>query len=256
MHAGKKRFQYLTVASAVIAALVAAAPVRTASARDSLAPNCSDGTYKIGTAEAHYLVCLPSVWNGDLVVYAHGYVNPYEPLAVQDNTIDGVPISQIVTGLGFAYAATSYRQNGLVIPEAVEDVRELVDQFPLLAGAPPPNHVYLVGASEGGLVTALAMEKYREFSGGLATCGPVGSFRQQINYFGDFLVIFNYFFPDVLKGLANGETSTPEHIPDALLGQNWDDIQAAVLSAITSNPSATKQLLRVTGAAVDPTDAV
>jgi hypothetical protein len=136
----------------------------------------------------------------------------------------------------------------------VEDIKALVDKFPEISGSAAPLHVYLVGASEGGLVTALALEKYPMLSGGLAACGPVGDFRKQIDYFGDFLVLFNYFFPNVLRSLTDfGEIPTPEHIPEELLDR-WPGIQAAVLAAVSANPSAAKQLLRVSKASPDPED--
>lgn len=220
---------------------------------------CPDGTYQVGTHCPHYLIKVPSPWNGDLVVFAHGYVSPTEELAIVDYVIppENKSVSEIVAGLGYAYATTSYSYNGLVIPQAVEDIRELVVQFPALAESTAPRNVYLVGASEGGLVTTLALEKYPGmFSGGLAFCGPVGDFRKQINYFGDFLVLFNHFFPHLLSSFAGGVTPTPAEIPDALVDQDtWDNIiEPAVLKAIHSNPSATSQLLRTANAPTDPDD--
>ena len=40
------------------------------------------------------------------------------------------------------------------------------------------------------------------FSSGLAACGPVGTFSGQVNYVGDFRVLFDYFFPEVIPGSA------------------------------------------------------
>lgn len=219
---------------------------------------CRTGTYDAGGPNpASYLVCVPDTWNGDLVVFAHGYVSPLEPLSVVDYTLppDGAPVSGIITGMGYAYATTSYSDNGLVIAQAVEDIRMLVELFPALSGTSvSPARVYMVGASEGGLVAALAMESNPVFSGGLAACGPVGDFRAQIDYFGDFLVLFNYFFPGVLASFTDsGDIPTPEHIPAELM-ERWDAVQAAVLAAMERNPSARSQLLRVSRIATDPDD--
>ncbi len=219
-------------------------------------PECISGAYAVGSNNPLYYICVPSNWNGDLVVFAHGYVSPKEDLLIVDYEIppNNTPVSSILTGLGYAYATTSYSYNGLVIPQAVEDIKTLIDKFPELSGSAPPQHVYMVGASEGGLVTALALEKFPSLSGGLAACGPVGDFRKQIDHFGDFLVLFNYFFPNVLQKLTQlGETPTPEHIPVELLDR-WPAIQAAVLGAISANPSARRQLLKVSKAAADPDD--
>ncbi|NWG12243.1 MAG: alpha/beta hydrolase [Acidobacteria bacterium] len=217
---------------------------------DTYPEYCSQGDSSTG---AKYLICVPppGQWNGDLVVYAHGYVSPYDPLAVQDNVIDGTPISQIITSLGYAFATTSYPKNGLVIPDAVEDVAELVGCFKTTKGA--PRNVFLVGASEGGLVTARAIEKYPDvFNGGLAACGPVGDFRKQLNYFGDFLVLFNYFFPGVLE--VGGKYATPRGIPEEIIRRWGTAYEAAVREAIEGSLSKTRQLLRTAGVPAAPTD--
>ena len=78
-------------------------------------------------------------------------------------------------------------------------------------------------------------------------CGPIGSFRGQIDYFGDFRVLFDYFFPGVLP-------ASPIDIPQTLI-DHWNDIHApAVLAALAADPAATQQLLRVSHAAIDPGD--
>lgn len=145
----------------------------------------------------------PEVWNGDLVIYAHGYVDPQRALALPNDEIEGVPVATLVKNYGFAYATTSYPHNGLNGPEAVADILALLQEFVLANGE--PNHVYLIGVSEGGLITTLTIERYPQyFTAGVAGCGPIGDFRKQINYFGDFHVLFNYFFPEIQIGSPLG----------------------------------------------------
>ena len=67
---------------------------------------CQDAT--LSATSALYRVCFPPSWNGDLVVYAHGYVNADEPVAIPDDGVGGQSVAQIVNGLGYAYATTSY----------------------------------------------------------------------------------------------------------------------------------------------------
>jgi pimeloyl-ACP methyl ester carboxylesterase len=207
--------------------------------------NCITGDHSLG---AKYKICVPDNWNGDVLTYAHGYVRHDEPLEPPDDEVEGIPISEIVNALGFAYAASSYSANGLWVPEAVEDNLDLLDVFAGEFG--PPRHSYLVGASEGGLVTTLTLERAQDkVDGGLAVCGPVGSFQGQLNYFGDFRVIFDYFFPDIAALLGD-----PFAIPEDVM-EDWEAIyEPAVRIAIASNPHATEQLLRVTRAPIDPTD--
>ena len=192
-------------------------------------------------------VCMPLLeWNGDLVIFAHGYVAPFLPVGIPEDQLklpDGSSIPDIVNGLGFAFATTSYSKNGLAVLQGVADVTDLVSEFTRRKGA--PNHVYLIGASEGGLVTALGVEHSPEvFSGGVATCGPVGDFRRQINYWGDFRVLFDYYFPGVIPGSA-------VDIP-AEVQLNWaKDYVPRIAGAFMARPAALDELVRVSRAAYD-----
>ena len=201
---------------------------------------CSDGVLAHG---ALYRVCFPAAWNGDLVVYAHGYVRPDQPIALPADEIGGQSIAATVNGLGYAYATTSYRANGLVGPEATEDIAELETTVRNLY-RPDPVRTLVVGVSEGGLVAALAAERHPDqFDGALAACGPVGSLRRQLDYFEDFRVIFDYLFPGVIPG-------APVQVP-AEVTAHWDDVYApAVVAALFLRPSAARELIAVTGAPV------
>ncbi|OGO20989.1 MAG: hypothetical protein A2Z14_12530 [Chloroflexi bacterium RBG_16_48_8] len=197
---------------------------------------------------AIYRICMPAPgsWNGSLIIYAHGYVPFYEPIQIPDGDLtlpDGTYIPEMLNQLGFAFAVTSYSTNGLAVRAAVDDIRELAEIYASKYGE--PNQVYLIGGSEGGLITTLAVEKYPDlFEGGLAGCGPIGDFKLQINFIQDFRVVFNYFFPGVIPGSA---VDIPEEV---MLG--WEDTyKDAVASAIASNKSKTDQLFRVTLAATD-----
>ncbi|HXE58001.1 MAG TPA: hypothetical protein VNK43_08365 [Gemmatimonadales bacterium] len=204
-------------------------------------PGCVDGTLESG---ALFRICFPGQWNGDLVVYAHGYVSAYEPIALPDDRVEGRRVEEIVQDLGYAYATTSYRANGLAVTEAVEDLR-LLEATVRARYRPDPPRTYLVGVSEGGLVATLGVERAGEpFDGALAACGPIGDFRHQIDYIGDFRVVFDYFFPGVLPG-------SPVLPPDEVRA-DWDRYGAEIARALLDDPIATLQLLRVTGASVDP----
>jgi hypothetical protein len=71
-----------------------------------------------------------------------------------------------------------------------------------------------VGASEGGIITALLLEKNSNvYAAGLAACGPIGDFPFQINYFGDARATFEYFFPGLIPG--------PPFDPPAVVVAQW-----------------------------------
>ncbi len=218
--------------------------------RPSVREDCRvlDGT----VGEAQWMMCLPPragfpPWNGDLVVYAHGYVDFRHPLDFHDfQTPEFSSLPETVLSLGYAFAATTYPENGLV-RDGVEDVRALAEAFwDELGGL--RGRSYLVGASEGGMVTTLAVERHpTTFSGGLALCGPIGDFRRQIEHLGNFRVLFDYFFPGVLPG-------SPIDIPEELIA-GWDATYApAVAAAVAGDPSAALQLMVAAKAPFDPAD--
>jgi hypothetical protein len=115
------------------------------------------------------------------------------------------------------------------------------------------RNVYIGGASEGGLVTALSMERNAStYKGGLALCGPLGDFQGQINYWGDFRAAFDVVYPGILPPDA-------VNIPPGLMA-DWADPLSATRAAIVaqlSDPSPANQvklqtLFGLTGAPFDP----
>jgi pimeloyl-ACP methyl ester carboxylesterase len=109
----------------------------------------------------------------------------------------------------------------------------------------------VIGASEGGLITTLAAERGAPIAGGLALCGPIGNFRSQINYWGDFRVLFDYFYPGALP-------PSPIAIPPEVI-LNWETMYAPQIAGLIGNPAnqlTTAQLLRTSRAPIDLADPV
>lgn len=207
---------------------------------------CIQGTLNSGALS---LTCLPANgWNGDLVVFAHGYVAADRPLGFYHLTLsDGTPLPVLVLALGYAFATTSYRSNGLAILEGVDDLRLLVSSFPGLAGR-PAGRTYVVGVSEGSLIATLLAERHPTLmTGTLAACGPLAGLRDQVTYVGDFRVLFDVFFPNVLPGGAI-------HVPTEVM-EGWDSTYApAIVRALVSHPDAAVELISASGAAFDPAE--
>jgi len=182
-------------------------------------------------------------WNGSLVVYAHGYVAFNEPIGIPESQLtlpDGTSLPTLLNSLGFAFAMSSYSTNGLAVLQGIQDSADVVSIFTRVVG--PPRRVYLGGPSEGGIITALSIERHPEvWHAGLAACGAIGSFAMEIGYLGDFRVLFDYFFPGILPGTA-------AQIPSDLIA-NWDSIYVPkIKAAVAANPATTLQLLRVSKA--------
>jgi hypothetical protein len=205
---------------------------------------CTEGTTNSGALTR---VCFPAEWNGDLILYAHGYVQPDEPLAIPDDLIGGTPVEDLINSAGYAYATTSYRANGLVADLAVDDLVQLKELVRRTV-RPDPVQIYIVGVSEGGLVAALAVEGPLDpYTGALAACGPIGDFARQLDYFNDVRVVFDFFFPGVIPG-------SPIDPPDEVRA-GWNDTYApAVAAAVTNDPAAALDLAAVTGIPSDGLD--
>ena len=206
------------------------------------------------------LVCIPANWNGNLVLYAHGYVAPQAPLAlpVGELTLDGTFVPQLLLAQGFAFATSSYHKNGVAIEQARNDLNDLLAYFKTLIPQGSLQNVLLIGASEGGLIAVELLERNpNDYDGGLALCGSIGGSLQQIHYAYDFRVVFDYFFPTVFSfppGQPDerhfGAFDVPENA--YLL---WPTVyEPRIIAALTNDPQSAAQLFRVTGAAVDPKD--
>jgi len=218
---------------------------------------------------AKYCVIYPRGlrWNRDLVVFAHGYVfvDPLDPFKAPeipwDQAIRGdLNLPGILVNLGYAFAITSYHKDGLAVKEGVQDVVALVDY--IKTNNTRVRRVFLTGASEGGLVTTLALEKYPEkFSGGFATCGPIGDFQGQVNYWGDFRALFDVFYPNVLRNPAVLGLPYPASSPiyiDPIVSVGWGTdlapgpVGQTVGYFVSLDPSAAVALVTAAKAPIDP----
>jgi hypothetical protein len=184
--------------------------------------------------------------NGDLVIYAHGYVTPGLPAAAWLNelTIGGVFLPAALNQAGYAVAASEYSKTGLAILEGMHDTLVLANAARNggISGLAPPAHTFLIGASEGGLVTTLSAEQVPGiYNSAGAACGPIGSFQGQLNYFGDFRVLFDYFFPGVIPG-------SPVSAADTLAAAaQWQMLSTVAIPDALANTSKTQQLFKVMG---------
>ncbi|MGE3593914.1 MAG: hypothetical protein AB7N70_00080 [Dehalococcoidia bacterium] len=122
------------------------------------------GTYNGGA----YRIEVPLQWNGVLVLYAHGYRGDTPEVWVSDS-----PIRPHLIENGYAWAASSYRQNGYRPDIGLEDTLALKSLFVERYGE--PRLTILEGSSMGGHVLAAAMELHQvEFQGALAECPAIG----------------------------------------------------------------------------------
>ena len=128
---------------------------------------------------AGYRVEVPDNWNGDLVVWAHGFAGTDLEL-----TVDNHPLRALLIPEGYAWAASSYSRNDYDITTGVQDTHALVRRFNGLVGN--PDRVYLTGASMGGHITAVSIEQYpNTYDAAMPICGVLGDY-ELFDYFLDF----------------------------------------------------------------------
>jgi pimeloyl-ACP methyl ester carboxylesterase len=151
---------------------------------------------ELGTGAMYALFC-PAEWNGDLVLYAHGYVFTFA--SVQLPNIDDLRDAWLDMGYGVAYS--SYSENGFAVKEGRNNTKQLRGLFAANFGM--PANTYVTGHSMGGLISLLLVERNPNlFAGALPLCGVVGSGQMAVDYVMGVRVLFDYFYPDVLPGDA------------------------------------------------------
>ncbi|SDD42236.1 alpha/beta hydrolase [Aquimonas voraii] len=116
---------------------------------------------------AAYRFEVPADWNGELVLYLHGYEPSGSPRSfplLQDD-FDRSMLAQ-----GFAVARSAYRTQGWAVAEAMEDNERLRQH--VLRQLPGVKHTWLIGHSMGGHLALATLERHGEaYAGGLSLCG-------------------------------------------------------------------------------------
>jgi len=209
-------------------------------------------TYQ-GTLEdgSLYAIWMPAEWNGGLVLYAHGIVEPFRPVAIPTTQDSFYVYRDAWLDRHFAVAASSYAENGWALESAVKSTHQLREVFREVAGK--PERTFLVGHSLGSLAVAKLVEKHGDqYEGAMPICGVLGGAKLQIEYGRDGRLLFDYFFPGVLPGSV---FDVPALTPMQIGALTQGAAQAAAAGFVTGNPAQqaqTIQWLRTSGAPVLP----
>ncbi|HZD00922.1 MAG TPA: phthalyl amidase [Actinomycetes bacterium] len=174
-------------ASGAVVACAAPVPSTTQPGYTVADPNCDFGTgtpfvpltneqgeeistVHTGIADGSaFRVEVPKRWNGELVLFAHGFRGNGTTVWVDSPTLRAFHVK-----LGFAWAASSYQTNGYDVGQGVTDTHALIGLFRSVAGR-TPTALYMTGLSMGGHITAVEIEHYRgTFAGAMPYCGVLG----------------------------------------------------------------------------------
>lgn len=135
---------------------------------------------------AAYRIEVPTNWNGELVMYAHGYAGEGAVLAGNN-----AAIRRHLVRNGYAWAASGFSKNSYDVRAGVEDTNKLALAFATLTGRAAPSRIYIMGHSMGGHITAAAMEEETlatavnrvRYAGAVPMCGVMGD-AELFNGFG------------------------------------------------------------------------
>jgi pimeloyl-ACP methyl ester carboxylesterase len=180
---------------------------------------------------SRYSLDLPEAWNGDLVVYAHGIVDP--ALAVQlPSSQDGFDrIRAALLERGFAVAASSFSENGFALKDATQRTHQLSGLFVAQFGQ--PRRVLLAGHSLGSMAALQLTETFpTAYDGALVMCGFVGGTPREIEYMATARLAFDYFFPGVIPGSVFVIPGSLDYRPPSASLPAGSPLFAAVLNAL------------------------
>jgi len=186
---------------------------------------------------AHYVISVPEGWNGELVLYAHGYTAPIFPVGLppgEEPLVEGLRTLALQRGYAFAYS--SYSQTGLGLKDAALRTDQLANLFASLVGR--PHRTFLIGTSFGALAALKLVEAHPERYEGLLTLGGmIGGVQAEVDYVSNVRVLFDYFYPGVLRG-------TLLELPPNLNLQA--EVMDSVAAAIQAHPEPALALSQVT----------
>jgi pimeloyl-ACP methyl ester carboxylesterase len=163
---------------------------------------------------------IPSNWNHQAAVFAHGYTIPGSSTAIAAD-----PFSENSVGLfpslyarGFAVAESAFDKSGIGVESGAVNTLRLRDYVAHLGA----TRIYLTGASLGGNITMALIEQHSHaFAGALSACGVVDGWTSQIGFLVDVRAAYNYFTlgtPYELPGNKDLAHDALSPIPPRLLG--------------------------------------
>ena len=120
---------------------------------------------------ATYVIDVPAPWNGTLLLYSHGYVEPGGDNPAEDV---GDPLTgAYLLAAGYALAGSSYASTGWAVQQAIPDQMATLGVFQTDVGNPTTTIAW--GHSLGGMITAALVQEYpSSFNAALPMCGVVG----------------------------------------------------------------------------------
>jgi len=175
-------------------------------------------------------------WNGNLLLYAHGYESALAPVALPP---DGDLLVGLFAPYGYAVAVSSFSENGWAVKDGAQRTQQLLGIFTSKFGA--PSRIYIGGGSMGGLIAIKLAEEHPDwFDGMLLACPVSGGARAQADYQAHVRALFDVFYPGVLPGDAGNAPAVVDPIAQivapASAAMQSDPTGAAAIALVAQTP--------------------
>jgi len=170
-----------------------------------------------------YAIFTPRTWNGDAIVYVHGFRDAASPVDLRDQD-QLFEVRDQLGALGYAVANSSFDANGFVVKNGAQRTHQLSGLLAAELGG-KPDHTLLAGHSLGGGIALSLVEQFpSQYDGALLICGMVGGSLLETQYLGHVRALFDFFYPGALPGdVVNVPANTIVTLPQ-------------VIAAVQTNP--------------------
>ena len=186
------------VSLSVIAAVMAVTPVfaqpgeklpATTACPKEIAEIATCYSAKLPTG-AYVLAAMPKSWNGNLIVFAHGGPGPIAPSA--SYSMGSLAKYAIEVNRGFAWIASTYRYLGYGVQQSAADTDDARKFF--IERIAKPKRTIVHGASYGGLVGAMLIERYgKNYDGAFFNSGMLAGAITGYQFRADLRAVYQYY---------------------------------------------------------------
>lgn len=166
---------------------------------------------------AQYEFRVPDNWNGDLVVWVHGILDPALPVELLPDATQGLgSLRDGMLARGYAFAYSTFSENGYAVKDGVQRTHQLRGLFISKFGK--PEHTFLYGISMGGAVTIALLEKFpTQYDGAVCQCGMVGGGLPHFEYQANNRILYDVFYSSGAFGSfpyqLPGDVANPVTLP-------------------------------------------
>jgi pimeloyl-ACP methyl ester carboxylesterase len=168
---------------------------RSLGARNLVVKRLADGGMSLNgeLGGAAFAIALPADWNGEVLLFAHGYTRTGEIAAVSENPAAEDPSTGLLTAAyrqNFAVGHSAYDKGGVGVETGAVNTLRL-KRFVDGLGA---RRVYLSGASMGGSIVMTLIEGHpQEFAGAISACGVVDNWQDELGWQIDMRAVYDYY---------------------------------------------------------------